>query len=1077
MKPVYRLARLGLIAAGMTLLLSTPVFAQQTTGSIRGVINSSAGQPVDAAEVVARNVATGATVRTLTDQSGRYQLPALQVGTYMVSARRIGFRSVERPGIRVRLGSTFVANFELTPAAATLEAITVLGQTDPLIDPAETGVVDLVNAEQIEAIPVNGRNFADLVALSPKVGVDVGDGTGGALSLGGGRRGANLIQIDGAGTTGTFFGGEARGSDRIPFAFSIESVREFQVVANGFDVEYGFFSGGVINAVTKSGTNDFHGSLFGYVRDDKITRNDFFDRSPEFSSRQLGGTLSGPLIRDKLHFFVAVERQNRDEPVFGLPSPDDAPDPASQRVHPDSVRRFLDILRNVYGVEDRTGEFKQTQDEWAVFARIDWQLNNAHRLTLRHNYTDLVQEGDRINPDETGLNGGVFNNTGNSTVLELNSVLSPNVWNQFRAQLAFEPRPRTANTFLPEAEVNVNSDFDGDGNADASLRGLECCNDAVLPNNLEETTIEVTNSLNIRAGDHAFKIGGQLNYFDYLNFFFFNQQGQFDFNSLSDFENRIPDDYGRALPNPGPDGQFFTDDDVRPLAEYQTSEIGLFFQDTWQVSDRLSITGGVRLDITSFADAAPLNNQLVSDLGLRTDYKPSDTNISPRLSFVYDPSGRGRTIIRGGAGLFYGRFPSVLYSNSLLNTGGNQLFLFCDGAEAPTPDYQSYTSDPASIPFTCAGGGAASPPTPDINLFASNFQYPETWKVSAGFEQAITDNMKVDVDLLYSKTNKNFYVEERNLLAQQFTSGVEGRPVFCPAGEISSSSGRCGFGDNRPFSAFDNILEHTSIAEARTYQASISVSQQGRTFSWQAGYTYTNSYDNASYSCCISSTAQFETPTAGSPNALGDPGDEDNGTWGPADFSRPHSIVLSGILNLPGDISVSGIWRTNSGRPWTPIVDGDANGDSGSDNDRAFVGGGLQFEDPVADAATLVEHLNNFDCLTDEVDRIARRNSCRNDMYTQLDLRIRWRPRVYGAHRIEVVADFFNVLNLINNDWSRNVGVSQFGDGRHLLAIEGFDPGANEYIYSVNPSFGEEEDLTAFRTDQGTLQLGLKYSF
>jgi outer membrane receptor for ferrienterochelin and colicin len=1064
----------------LTATLAAPAAAQITTGSIRGRIISSAGQPVDAAEITALNVATGTTQRTLTDADGRYRFPALQVGTYRIEARRIGFRAVERPGILVRLGGTVVADFQLTEAAAVLEAITVVGVAEPMIDPDQSGVVDLVSAEQVEAIPVNGRNFADLVALSPKVGVDVGDGTGGALSLGGGRRGANLIQIDGAGTTGTFFGGEARGSDRIPFAFSIESVREFQIVTNGFDVEYGFFSGGVINAVTKSGTNELHGSLFGFFRDDKITRNDFFDREPDFSSRQIGGTVSGPLLRDKLHFFVAVERQDRDEPVFGLPSPLDTPDVETQRVHPDSVQRFLDILRNVYGVSDSTGQFQQNQDEWAIFGRLDWQINNSNRLTLRHNYTKLEQRGDRINPDETFLNGGVFNNTGNSTVLELNSVITPNVWNQVRAQVAFEPRPREANTFLPESEVNVNSDFDGDGSTDQSLNGLECCNDAVLPNNLEETTLELTNTLHVRAGDHDFKIGGQLNYFDYENFFFFNQQGQFDFDNLDDFENRIPDDYTRNLPNPGPDGLFFTDDDVTPLAVYQTYEIGLYAQDSWHVTDQLTVTGGVRVDLTRFADAAPANTQLGADFpGLRTEFKPADNNISPRLSFTYDPSGTGRTIIRGGGGLFFGRFPSVLYSNSLLNTGANQLNLFCDGdaGEAPTPDYQSYTEDPASIPFECVGGGGASAPIPDVNLFQSDFEYPRTWKASAGFEQVITGNLKVDLDVLYSKTDQNFYVEEANLLPQQFASGVEGRPVFCPTDEISSFSGRCGFGDNRVSSNFDNVLVHTSNAEARTYQVSVGLEQRGTFFSWQLGYTYSDSKDNASYSCCISSTAQFETPTAGSPNGLGDPGDEDSGTWGPTDFSRPHSFVLSGMVNLPYDIAISGIWRAQSGRPWTPIVDGDANGDSGSDNDRAYVGDNLVFDDPAADVATLNSLIGEFDCLADQVGGIAKRNSCRNKMYTQLDLRLRWRPHVYGSHRIEIVADFFNVFNLINTEWSRNVGVGQFSDNRHLLEIEGFDSATNTYTYSVNPSFGEEQDLTAFRTDQGTLQLGVKYSF
>jgi hypothetical protein len=1075
-------AAIGLAALALV-GVSAPAAAQVTTGAIRGRVLSTDGQPVSDAEVVAINLGTGISNRTMSDASGQYRFPALPLGTYNVQTRRIGYTPVQRPSVRLRLGQTFVANFTLAATAVAVEELTVTAELAPLIDMDQTATVDLVSSEDVEAIPVNGRNFADLIALSPMVGVGAGDGTGGNFSLAGGRRGANNIQIDGTGATGTFFGGEARGSDRIPFAYSIEAVREFQIVTDGFDVDYGFFSGGVVNAVTKSGTNEFHGSLFGYLRDDAITRNDFLGRKPEFTSKQVGGTFSGPLVRDKLHFYLAVERQDRNEPVFGLPAPGSTPD-IDTRVHPDSVERFLDILSQVYGVEDQAGQFLQTQDEWTIFGRIDWQISNAHRLTLRHNYTDLEQQSDRINPDETFLNGGVFSNTGNSTVATLNSIFSPNVWNEARVQLAFEPRPREANTLLPEAEVFVDSDFDpavdsdGDGDPtndrDASV-GLECCGDGVLPNNLEETTFEFRNNLNIRAGDHGIKLGVHFNMFDYTNFFLFGQQGAYDFDGLSDFENGIVDDFNRGLPNPGPDGQFFTDDDVIPLAEYKTYELALYAQDTWHVNDRLSLTGGVRADWTFTPEEAPQNPDALADIGLNTAQKAEDANISPRFSFTYDPTGRGESVLRGGVGLFFGRFPSVLYSNALLNTGQNQVFLLCfsDG-DIPVIDvFQNHTGL-ESTPTDCAGFGF--PGTPNVNAFAPDFEFPRTWKASLGFEQALTDNLKVGVDFLYSDTKNNFYVEDRNLLGSQFTSAIEGRPVHAPASELDSGDGDPGFGDNTVTTSIADGLLHVSTAEARTYQVSVGLEQRGSTFSWRAGYTYTNTKDHASYSCCISSTAQFETPTAGNPNFLGARGDELVGTWGPADFSRPHTIVLSGMVNLPYDFSVSGIWRTYSGTPWTPVIDGDANADGNTDNDRAFISRNLSFDSP-ADAADFDRLLNQHECLREQEGNIAKRNSCRNDMYTQLDLRLRKRFRAYRDHSFEVIVDFFNVLNMINSEWSKNIGVSGTADDRALLEIEGFDENTNTYTYSVNPSFAQKLDLTNFRTDQGSVQVGIKYQF
>ncbi len=1013
--------------------------AQQTSGVIRGSISAADGQAIGTVEVTAANTATGVRTTTLSTATGVYVFPAVPVGSYDVEARRIGYRAQVRNAVRVTLSSTSLVNFVLEVGAAELAPLSVTAEQG-LIDPDQSGVVDLVSSEQINAIPVPGRNFADLIALSPKVGVDAGDGTGGNISLGGGRRGANLIQIDGAGSTGTFFGGEARGSDRIPFAFSIESVEEFQVVSNGFDVEFGFFSGGVINAVTKSGTNEFGGSAFGYWRDGSLTRADFFGRESNFASQQLGFTLSGPIVRDKIHFFLAVERQDRDQPVFGLPDPTSTPD-SRLRAHPDSVARFLDILSSVYGVEDFAGEVSQTQDETTVFARIDWQLNNNNRLTLRHNFTDLVSEGDRISSNETFNNGGIFNNTGNSSVLSLTSILSPTVWNEARAQYATEPRPRTATTELPQIEVFLNSCFgvdNGDGTCgtgvDREFLDFEGMNDPVLPNNLEETTFEFIDNLHVALENHDLKFGVHFNSFSYVNFFFFNQFGEFEFedtgtrgtpgwtSALSNLENRIADDYSRNLPFPGPDGLFNTADDVTPLAEYGTREFSFYVQDTWHPSDQLAITTGLRYDITTLPDKAPLNQDLLdSQLGLRTDIAPGDKNLSPRMSFTFDPTGEGNAQIRGGVGLFFGRFPSVLYSNSLLNTGANQVFLNCSNSSPePRADYGAY-ADPANIPTECAGSGFAF--SPNVNVFSEDFEYPRTWKASFGFDRDLGDGFKVSADALFSTTAQNFSVQNANILPEQFRSGVEDRPVSVPFDRMDDDGG-FGFGRNlvERFD-FNQALVHVSNAESRSWQLSMGLDKRMTNWlSWNFGYTFTDSRDNSSFSCCITSTGPFETPTAGNMNELGDPGDDRIGSWGPADFQRTHTFVLSGIADLPAGLQLSGIWRTFSGRPWTPMADGDVNGDGGDDNDRVYV---IDVNDPTdlalledpGDAAVLNDFYNQYSCLRENVGMIITRNACSNNMFTKLDMRLKWRGEIAGGQGIELIADFFNVLNLINSEW------------------------------------------------------------
>ena len=267
-----------------------------------------------------RNENTGIQTGTLSRSSGIYIVPFIAPGgPYEVQIQMLGFGTQTRRFDRLQIGEVIQVDFTLAQEAVQVEGIEVAVEAAPIIESKEPSVIDRVSQIEIEALPTNGRNFADFVVLSPSVVPDAGDGSGGNLSLGGGRRGGNNIQIDGVGNNGTFFGGEARGSDRIAFAFSMEAVKEFQVITNGYDVEHGSFNGGLINTVTKSGSNNFEGSAFFYRRGEELTGNDFLGIAPsDFSSNQFGAVFSGPIVRDKAHFLVSVDRQDRSNPVSAL---------------------------------------------------------------------------------------------------------------------------------------------------------------------------------------------------------------------------------------------------------------------------------------------------------------------------------------------------------------------------------------------------------------------------------------------------------------------------------------------------------------------------------------------------------------------------------------------------------------------------------------------------------------------------------------------------------------------------------------------------------------------------------------
>ncbi|MGH7549949.1 MAG: carboxypeptidase regulatory-like domain-containing protein, partial [Gemmatimonadota bacterium] len=452
--------------AALTLLALTgrPVdaLAQQgvTTGAINGQITDNTGAPLAGATVIVRNVQTGATREPQTNEAGRYTAGFLRPGQYTVRAEFPPLEAIERGPIQVSLGDEKVVNIALQPVE--VEAIAVMVSPENQVDVSQGGVIELIDEEQIENLPTLGRDFTDFINLSGLVSPTPEVTTGGQFSLGGGRTSATNVTVDGVDANNSFFG-ENRGSSRIPFTFSLESIKEFQIITNGFDVEYGNYTGGIVNAVTKGGTNEFHGSGFLYRRDEAFTADGFEGLPPEdFKATQFGFRLGGPIVQDKAHFFVSLDGQQKDQPIFSIVPerwcPAEFNDEGVQIEcvgAADSIARFKDILNRVYGVpldqlENTIGTFEETEDELAIFGRVDWQLNDQHLLTLRHNYTDFESLNDRLSEEEARTYGSSFLNESNSFVSELTSVFGDRgeMYNNFRFQFSYEDRPRPANNFL-----------------------------------------------------------------------------------------------------------------------------------------------------------------------------------------------------------------------------------------------------------------------------------------------------------------------------------------------------------------------------------------------------------------------------------------------------------------------------------------------------------------------------------------------------------------------------------------------------------------------------------------------------
>lgn len=1059
--------------------------AQQglTTGAINGQITDNTGAPLAQATVIVRNAETGITREYQTNSQGRYAAGFLQPGNYLVTAQFPPLEAIERGPIRVSLGDERVVNIALQPVEAAGIAVRI---DRDQVDVSQGGVAQLVDEQQIENLPTLGRDFTDFINLSGLVSLTPEVTTGGQFSLGGGRTSATNVTVDGVDANNAFFG-ENRGSSRIPFTFSLESIKEFEIVTNGFDVEYGNYTGGVINAVTKGGTNEFHGSVFGYFRDQALTGKDFSGLEAEdFSAQQFGVRLAGPIVRDKAHFFVSLDGQQKEQPVFAIVPERWCPAEFENGVQTsclgaaDSIARFKDILNRVYGfplaeLEDNIGTFKETEDEIAVFGRVDWQLNDRHALILRHNYTNFESLNDRLTAEEARTYGSTFKNEANSFVTELTSVFGARAqaFNNFRFQFSEEDRPRPANSYLPEIDVNIHEDatdveYGGDG--------------IVFRNRLEESKLQFVDNLTWQlgeAGRHILKIGTNNIFTNIQNTFYLLGAGNFNFDSLEDLENRNVDSYTR----------FVREDRGTPFANFDISEYAFYAQDEWQATDRLLLALGLRYDTNTFDTPGPLAPELEEAFGLRTSVVPEDrNNISPRAAFTYDLRGDETAIVRGGVGLLYGRLPFVLHGNVMQSVPALRS-LFCPGSVAPEPDYEFFRMSPdgSNNPFECTVEREADPP--EFAVWDPDMENPETWKLNLGYETIVADGWRLSADALYSRTSKNFNVNQVNLNQEMFRTAVDNRPVFVPANQFF----RTNFNfrtEPRANPEFAGIYFNESTAESEAWSLNLKAGKQWDVLGLRTdgSYTYNNIYDNSSFFCCTSNEGFRTKPTSGNPNFIGDPGNDTEGTWGHADFERQHVFILSGTFEGPWGIDVSGIWRSQSGTPWTMTVNGDVNGDGEAFNDRVPVFEDLLFgrvsggqivagsteTEAAAFQALLEEDSNAGECLRKNMGRIAERNSCRNPWFHSVDLHLSKAFGVATGHEIELIVDMFNVLNGINEEWGRFTAI--FGAAANPLVKRGYDEDSNRVIYSVNNGFGTE-NAVGFNPLQFQTQLGVRYRF
>jgi hypothetical protein len=978
--------------------------SQASTGQISGSVRDSNGAAIPNATVRVTDTRTGVERTITTNDDGLYTVVLLPPSTYTVSAHAANFAEATASDVVVNVGRTTDVN--LTLGVGTVqEAVTVTADSIQ-VTRSETDAV--VNETAIDNLPINGRRFQDFVTLTPTAQVDPQRGQ---ISLSG-QRGINSnINVDGVDYNQPFFGG-IRGGERSNAAFTIpqEAIQEFQVVPSGYSAEFGRSSGGVVNAVTKSGTNEIRGSAFYLIRPERMAaKNDFIranersrgvDIVPAPTQQQFGGSIGGPLRKDKAFYFFAFEQQlfSADRKVlFGSLNSLVTRSPANAEA--------FDFYRSL------ETDYEQTNNALAGLGRLDFQVNQNNRLSVRYNFS----QNKALNANATGettlnpivnralSNNGTERDRNNIGVIQLSTVFSPSVVNELRFQYAREDRPRPANALSPLVTAS------GVGNYGTVN---------FLPTTQYDKRIQVADSVNYIVGDHAIKIGGEFSNILANQIFGFNQFGVYNPGTgTADQQLQVL----ALTPGVSTDRRF----DVTSasylrqignlFAEYSVQEFSLFAQDSWRIRPNFTLNYGLRWE-AQINPAPQANNEPLITLvrgvvfpnGRTFDptfIPDQDDQFGPRLGFAWDPFSNGKTVIRAFSGLYYARTPLLLlagpFNNFRLPPGDLSVRL----PFALPANFNQAAFEAANPQYVAAGLRGLPPNTIyrqfrligiDLNTFslgnlpnvtpaqiqqiasilnptfnptvtglqpiaiAPDFKNPRSFQYGGAVEHEIRRGLTVGID--YAQVNTSHLQRNRDInFFPPVPSGPAQRPIYS---------------STRPVPQLGSVQVRESTARSLFQGLTFRTRINTRRMQLNAFYT-------------LSRTLSDDDNERDAGGAVYDDSFNLATEYNYSRLDRRHQFVANPVVFLPFGFEVASAIRLRSGVPVNPGVNGDLNNNSVF-SDRPYSAPGVSF----------------------------KRNSFRNRPIYETDLRVQKGFNFDENRRLIFSAEFFNLFNAQNLQYS-----------------------------------------------------------
>jgi len=898
----------------------------------------------------------------------------------------------------------------------------------------------------------------------------------------------NNVQIDGASERDVFGLGATGtpGAEVNAKGISIDAVKEYQVLLAPFDVRQGNFGGLLLNAVTKSGTNDTHGSAFYYFRNERFGADTNILRGTAFDRTQWGFTVGGPIIRDKLHYFVAPEFTTENTPVTGPYFGQAASSPQSWAFRQNKIDSLNTILTALGAAPGTSGYTNIPNPLSNVFARIDYQINDVHRLVARYNYATGERLRLQNNRSRTtavfSSNFHDFKNVKNAPVIQLFSNFKSGSFNEMFLGYNNWYNRRTPKDNFPQIRVQ---NVVGDSVAPTFTNGVffAGADQFSQGNELDTKTWEFTDNFTKPIGAHTFTVGTRQEHVWLRNLFTQSSLGVWNFNGLDSLAAGNANSFRKAiiLANGG-------------NVEFSALQSAFYAQDQWQVNPNLAVTFGLRADISNFLDDIKHNLAIDSAYGRSTsDIPKTSVQWSPRLGFNWDITGTLTDQLRGGVGLFVGTPPYVWLENAYINSGNIQTFLNCNtsGSSAPAPAFQV---DPTNITVCRNGQGTA--PIGDVNFLASSLKFPQPLRFSLAYDRRLPWDLIGTLEGLYSKTINNFFFYNLNVQAPQGT-GQGGRTLYMT--QVNAATGAtvplppAGVAANGGTARFSTAIDLKNQSKDYAYNLTAQLRKRySNNWEGMVAYTYSQARDVQSFgSSTHISNWQFGRTLSGR---------QEDPYTGISLFDQPHKLMASGTYTINWTktfTDISAFYQGISGSPHDYIYNGsglvgDLNGDAFQGNDliyvprNAFDPTEIQFRlsgtrTPAVQAQDLENFINSSPCLNSQRGKIMERNSCRLPFSNTVDVALRQRFPSIRGQEVAITLDIFNFGNLVNKNWGK-LRVSPLSGNSNvpLLQHVGYsstNPQTAVPIVTFSPPAGGEYSLSNSPLNFWRTQLSLRYSF